>query len=289
MLSLAYRRTRTGLGQFGPICRVAACLGGMRGPVVAPALIVLALLLALGGSAQARDRLAANVAQHAASPVVVELFTSQGCSRCPPADRILGQLAEREDTIAIALHVDYWDYLGWKDELARPAFSDRQRYYQKTLRESTMYTPQMVVAGSIDVVGSDANAIEQAISEMRSRLEGSYVPVSLDMSDGMLQVSIGAAPENAAYRSAKVILIAMRRSHTVSIMRGENRGRRLTYHNVTRELMTAGRWDGNATTFIVPHDRIMSDNADMCAVILQDEATGVIFAGAKWMDLPAGG
>src|SRR5690606_23996855 len=119
-------------------------------------LMTALFLCAAIGAAQAADR-----------PVVVELFTSQGCSSCPPADRFLGELAARPGVIALGLHVDYWDYIGWKDPYARRAHTERQRDYSRTLNQRYVYTPQMVINGAFQAIGSDRAAVDGLIEEAR--------------------------------------------------------------------------------------------------------------------------
>ncbi len=245
-------------------------------------LAVAGLIFAVAPPSRAQDRTADAAASSYTAPVVVELFTSQGCSKCPPADRLLSKLARRDDVLAISLHVDYWDYLGWEDTFASADSTDRQRYYQKMLSERTMYTPQMVIGGLIDIVGSDESAVESAIARARTGLHGSSVPITVTAKDDFLHVTLGEAPDGGIYRSGQVIVIGMSSSDTALIRRGENHGKRLTYHNVSRKLMSAGRWDGEPATFIVSHEKIMTGDADTCVVVLQDEATGAIFGAAKW-------
>lgn len=179
---------------------------------------------------------------HAADVVVVELFTSQGCSSCPPADQILGQLADREDVIALAYHVDYWDYLGWKDAFADPAHTVRQRAYARAAGERTIYTPQMVVGGQTHAVGSRAMQVNQAVmKEVRRDL-----PVAVELvRDG--DSVVVRARTTTALPAMVVQLVTFEPKTVVKIKRGENRGRTLTYHNVVLSHSVLGEWNGQGT------------------------------------------
>lgn len=171
--------------------------------------------------------------------VVVELFTSQGCSSCPPADSILGELAERDDVIALAWHVDYWDYLGWKDEFASPEYSERQRAYARAKGERTIYTPQMVVGGLDHAIGSRPMKVATLIQKHAER--GMPVNVQLERNGDTVQIAVTAS--NAA-RDSLIQLVTFRPKSEVSIRRGENAGRTLVYHNVVQQVVHAERWDG---------------------------------------------
>jgi hypothetical protein len=214
---------------------------------------------------------------------VYELFTSQGCSSCPAADAILGRLAKRDDVIALTLPVDYWDYLGWRDTLARSEFTDRQKAYAKLLGDGMVYTPQAVVSGLAHVNGSNEEGIERAIEKTAKRFLTSRVTVSLTAADGRLKIDIAPAPDGAVPKEATVWLAAIAGSVEVPITRGENQGRTILYTNVVRRLMPIGTWNG--TEMIVKLDRhsFMSNSADRCAVLLQEGQGGPI-VGAALLD-----
>lgn len=173
--------------------------------------------------------------------VVVELFTSQGCSSCPPADRILGELAERDDVIALAMHVDYWDYLGWKDKFADPAHTKRQRAYARAAGERTIYTPQMVIGGQDHVVGSRPMKISNLVRKHAKK--DALVEVRLTTSGN--QIAIEATPAGTIRGGAIVQLVTYVPKSTVDIRRGENAGRTLTYHNIVRDVTVLGQWNGS--------------------------------------------
>lgn len=177
-----------------------------------------------------------------AETVVVELFTSQGCSSCPPADRILGELAEDDDIIALAFHVDYWDYLGWKDEFGSAANTKRQRAYAQAMGERSIYTPQLVVAGREHVVGSRGMKVAKAIQK-HARQE---LPVTVRLQRQGNAVAIRA--EGSGNLPNMVVQVATYLPEaTVAVRRGENAGRTLTYHNVVRTFSPVGRWNGQGT------------------------------------------
>lgn len=171
--------------------------------------------------------------------VVVELFTSQGCSSCPPADEILGELAEQDDIIALAWHVDYWDYLGWKDDFASPEYSERQRAYARAKGERTIYTPQMVVGGVDHAIGSRPMKVASLIQ--KHARAGMPVRIQLERNGDTVQISV---PATAAGRNSVVQLVTFRPKSEVSIRRGENAGRTLIYHNVVQQLVHVEAWDG---------------------------------------------
>ena len=223
----------------------------------------------------------ASVAQSADAPstsapkAVVELFTSQGCSSCPAADALLGQLAQRDDVIAISLSVDYWDYLGWKDTLANVKFSERQKAYAKVLGNGMVYTPQVVVNGSVHVNGADEHKIITAI-EKTEKTEAARVPVRLSYADGKLIVEVGATPDGKATKDATVWLAVMSPSVEVPITRGENKGKTVTYSNVLKDLMPIGTWNGKAMTVQLQRHSVVHDGANRCAVLVQQGRAGPI-------------
>lgn len=216
-------------------------------------------------------------AQDTKVPVVVELFTSQACSSCPPADQLLGKLAETDDVIAISLPVDYWDHLEWTDTLGRAEHSKRQHDYARKLGLPSVYTPQIVVNGTKDVVGSRAEAVEAAIGT--AQREGFRVPVEISLRGSKFEIRIGGSDDFAG-RKARILAVPLLSAETVAIERGENRGKTITYHNVSRALKSIGTWNGEAQTLTLSHDAVMTADADRCAVILQDENTGAILGAA---------
>ncbi|HWB44293.1 MAG TPA: DUF1223 domain-containing protein [Hyphomicrobiaceae bacterium] len=212
---------------------------------------------------------------------VIELFTSQGCSSCPPADALLRQYSARDDLIALSYPVDYWDYLGWKDTLASPRFSERQRAYAKARHDGLVYTPQMVVNGLVHVNGSARGAIEQAVAKTTKSLSSSHIPIRLSVADGKLTIQTGAAPENGSTPTeATLWLLVIARSVQVAIDRGENAGKTVTYSNVVRDLLPVGTWSGKPLTVRLERQTFMRPGADRCAALLQQATTGPIIGAA---------
>ncbi|MGZ2257590.1 DUF1223 domain-containing protein [Roseobacter sp. A03A-229] len=176
------------------------------------------------------------------SPVVVELFTSQGCSSCPPADELMHALAERDDVIALALHVDYWDYIGWKDEFADPRNAERQRAYARTAGRRSIYTPEMIVNGLTDIVGARPMEISKAISEHKEKAP----VVALSLSRQGDEVVIDAKLLSSAKGAMVVQMLRYVPEREARITRGENAGRTITYANVTQDWKVLREWDGRA-------------------------------------------
>ncbi len=222
-------------------------------------------------------------AQEEAAPAkmsVIELFTSQGCSSCPAADRLLQQLSQRPGVIALSFPVAYWDYLGWKDTLARPENTGRQRRYA-AIEGSEVYTPEAIVNGLKHCVGSDLEAIETALKATAPLVRNEAVPLSLRQEDGKLIIETGAAPEGAQHKTGKVWVAAVRRSAEVAIKAGENSGRKITYTNVVLGLTEAGEWEGAPASYAVPLSSIPKDR-DMLVAFLQTEPLSLIVGAAQF-------
>jgi hypothetical protein len=202
---------------------------------------------------------------------VIELFTSQGCSSCPPADKLLGEFAHDPSLLTLSLPVDYWDYLGWKDTLALHGHSNRQRAYSLARGDRDVYTPQAVINGVVHVLGSDKAAIEKAIVETRENPKTLALPVTMKIADGKVTVFVPAA---AGQDGAEVWLCPVTANAPVTIGRGENSGRTLTYSNVVRRWVKLGDWTGKAATFSIPLSDVPNagytlDDIDRLAVIVQ--------------------
>jgi len=185
---------------------------------------------------------------------VIELFTSQGCSSCPAADKLLGELSRDPTLVTMSLAVDYWDYLGWKDTLALHGHSDRQRAYAEARGDREVYTPQVVINGVVHVLGSDKAAIEKAIEQTRRNSAVLSLPVTMKVVDDKVTVSVPAA--QGEYRSGEVWLCPVTSKVSVQIGRGENHDRTLTYHNVVRRWVRLGDWNGTTQTFSLPLSEI---------------------------------
>jgi hypothetical protein len=226
----------------------------------------MAALIVLGtGSARTQE-------PSGPAPVVVELFTSQGCSSCPPADALLGELAQRPDIVALAFHVDYWDYIGWKDPFASPGTTARQRQYVGTLGLRMVYTPQMVVDGRIDVVGSHRSEVESAIEA--SAVQPKLAVRIEDDGQGRHRAVIPAGHGAAA----TIWLAVLDTDQETKVGRGENGGRTLREFNIVREWRQIGTWNGSAVT--LPLEAAAGEDRNACAVIVQSGATGPILGAA---------
>jgi hypothetical protein len=184
---------------------------------------------------------------------VIELFTSQGCSSCPAADKLLGELAQDPSLLTMSLAVDYWDYLGWKDTLAVHGHSVRQQAYSDVRGDRERYTPQVVINGVVQVLGSDKAAIEKAIAQTASTASTLQLPVTVAITDGKVTVNVPAAGDGQSTdQNAEVWLCPITAKAPVAIGRGENSGKTLTYNNVVRRWVKLGDWSGKAASFSVP-------------------------------------
>lgn len=208
------------------------------------------------------------------NPVVVELYTSQGCSSCPPADALMQKLAEREDVLGLALHVDYWDYIGWKDEYAKPSHTTRQQGYAHAGGRTMIYTPQMVVNGIESVVGARGMELMELIAQHRGRAP--LATVETTKSGDEVQVSVVASEKlpKGTYAVQVVRYAPMRHA---SIKRGELAGHDLDYANVVDSLNLLGRWDGDEDASFTVH---LADGLKT-AVLVQVPGYGPIVAAAK--------
>ncbi|MBU1176089.1 MAG: DUF1223 domain-containing protein [Alphaproteobacteria bacterium] len=202
-----------------------------------------------------------------APTAVIELFTSQGCSSCPPADALLAEMGGRDDVIALAYHVDYWDYIGWRDTFGSPAYSEYQRAYAAARGEARIYTPQLVVNGGEEFVGSRR-------AEVVSAIAGTDLPVPLALSEnnGMLAVSAGG---NNAYPSARLWLVTFRSSASVTVERGENRDRVLDYSHIVTSRQIIGMWDrDNGVSVTLPVADLLGSQSDGAAILIQEDLGG---------------
>ncbi|WP_421995473.1 DUF1223 domain-containing protein [Reyranella sp.] len=210
-------------------------------------------------------------------PWAVELFTSQGCSSCPPADALLGRLARRPDIVAVSYHVDYWDYIGWKDPFATRATTERQRAYVRALHQRYVYTPQMVVEGMAHDSGRDPSTIERLLDKARRRAARRATPELARGANGALAVRLDAFPLEG--RSADVTLLVYDRRHSTPVASGENQGRMLENFNVVRRLQVLGRWDGAATGWTIDDAHLQSGTG--AAVIVQHAGHGPVIGCNK--------
>ena len=208
------------------------------------------------------------------APVVVELFTSQGCSSCPPADALLAELAGADGVIALALHVDYWDYLGWTDSFAKPRYTERQRAYAKAAKSRTIFTPQMVVQGAERLKGHDAERIRDRIEAHRMR----DAPVGLTLEPDGEALAVRIEPRREGLEPADVHLVRFIPEEVVAIGGGENAGQTVAYSNIVTDWETIGHWDGTA-----PMDLRVEEAGDgPLAVIVQRAKMGPVLTAARW-------
>jgi hypothetical protein len=203
---------------------------------------------------------------------VIELFTSQGCSSCPAADKLLSELQSDPSFIPLSLAIDYWDYLGWKDTLALPSHTIRQRAYSQMRGDREIYTPQAVINGVAQAIGSDRSQIESAVTQSYNAASAQNhsplsVPVKVTVADQRVSVTVPSRDETAG---GEIWLCPVMAQVSVGIARGENRGRTITYTNVVRRWIKLGTWNGKSETFTVPIDAIKFDGVDAVAVILQN-------------------
>lgn len=207
------------------------------------------------------------------NPVVVELYTSQGCSSCPAADAMLEELAEREDVIALALHVDYWDYIGWKDPFGDPVHAERQRAYAIKAGRKSIYTPEMIVQGETDIVGAKPMKLGNAIAEHAQR----SAPVALEISRDGENLLVEAVAKDALSGPVTVHLLRYMRHRTTVIERGENQGKTLAYANIVEGWQQLGTWDPSAPLSMTA--QISGDKP--VVVILQGQEAGPILAAQR--------
>jgi hypothetical protein len=232
----------------------------------APRLALLLLCLASpAGPALAKD-------QH---PVVVELFTSQGCSACTKANALVADLADRKDVLALTFPVDYWDYLGWKDTFARPEFSARQRAYMKAAGQREVFTPQVVVDGAPQ---ADRSAVDKAPDLIKAALKTAPPEPDIRLSHGRVAVGSGPAPEGGA----DVWLVRYQaQPQETQVKDGENRGVTVVYRNVAVGLQRLGTWTGRPRVYPLPKAPAGKDHEVKLAVLLQAHASGRILGALK--------
>ena len=197
---------------------------------------------------------------------ILELFTSQGCSSCPAADKLLGTLANDSSLIAVSLPIDVWDYLGWRDTLANPRNTARWQGYSRSRGDGDRYTPQVVVNGTAHALGSDMSAIEKAIAKSRLNAAVMSVEVKALRSGDHLVVTL---PPGAPVAPAAVSVWPLAKAVTVTITRGENKGRTVTYHNVVRRMLSLGAWTAGENQWSVPLRDLAGDGIDAAAIMLQ--------------------
>ncbi len=234
----------------------------------------------LGLAAGAVAGLASRPAAAAATsgpPVLVELFTSQGCSSCPPADAFLEELTKRNDVVALSLNVDYWDYLGWRDTLGSADYSRRQREYAINRGDGRVYTPQIVVNGRYHAVGSRKGDVYALVdAEVQRFRNNKTVAMDMAVEADQLVINVANAPAANLRQDSTVWVMMYAPAIEVEIQRGENTGRTITYHNVVRKMIPAGMWKGDAKTLSLPKKQLFVEGAKGCAAIVQAGGTGPV-------------
>jgi hypothetical protein len=218
----------------------------------------LAILLTLGaGTAHAQESIEPKG--------VVELFTSQGCSSCPPADKALETLVREGDVVALSYHVDYWNYLGWADTLASKDNTDRQYAYARMFGRNGVYTPQAVLNGREHVNGADLSGIRTRIDALSGEGKGLKVPVAAEVKNDELRIRVGSGEGKA-----NILIAYFEREHRIDIDKGENRGKTVDYWHAVTDMETIGMWEGKETNLVLPADMLKKKKkAGGCAVLLQ--------------------
>ncbi|NBB99218.1 MAG: DUF1223 domain-containing protein [Alphaproteobacteria bacterium] len=214
------------------------------------------------------------------NPVVVELYTSQGCAACPPADDLLNEIADHDAVLPLALHVDYWDYIGWADTFGKAAFSARQKSYARKMGRKSVYTPQMIIGGIDDIQGNAAMQVMGLIADHHMN----------PFADGLVTVEIAAQDSGGVTVEARsstilefavdVQIVRFLDRATVEITAGENAGREITYRNIVTDWTVLDAWDGSAPfSYTVPGD--VPDGTGL-AVLVQEQGLGPILAAARY-------
>lgn len=220
-------------------------------------------------------------ADSAKPKTLVELYTSQGCNSCPPANALLKKYIDRSDVIALSLPVDYWDYLGWKDTFGKSQFSNRQRRYALARRDGQVYTPQIVANGVTHAVGSRRYDVDNAINGSLPPIANKRIPLKIERDGKTLKIT-SPAPTPGTLKSNPTIWLALTtRKASVSVPRGENRGKVVTYYNVVRDLKAVGTWNGTPLTIKIPDNHDMKSPSSGCVVFLQDGRAGPILGAAE--------
>lgn len=212
---------------------------------------------------------------------VIELFTSQGCDSCPPADKLAGELSKDPTLITLSLAVDYWDYVGWKDTLALPGHGARQRAYSRVRGDRNVFTPQVVVNGATQAMGANRADIDRAIMQSHNQSTVLSVPMTMAIADGKLTVTANAGKPG---EHGDVWLCPITRTVPVEVTRGENKGKTLTYHNVVRRWIKLGEWNGASGTWTMPVKDFRAPGIDEVVVLMQSgssAAPGPMLAAAS--------
>ena len=212
-----------------------------------------------------------------ARPVIVELFTSQGCSSCPPADAFFETLKGEPGIVALSYHVDYWDYLGWRDTLGSSEYSQRQYDYAKSRGDMNVYTPQTVINGASHFVGSQTSKVSAGIAEARTSNGAQWVDIAMsdNKTDIMIDIAAGAPTQKAT-----LWLMAFAPSISTDIKKGENAGKTVAYHNVVRKMVPAGMWHGEPAKIVLPRESVIPEDCKGWVALLQEGKVGRVIGVA---------
>ncbi len=239
-------------------------------------------VLALAAGAAAVGATGRNAKADSMRPALVELFTSQACSSCPPADAFMAEVRAMKDVVALTYNVDYWDYRGWRDTLASPENSKRQYKYAKTRGDMEVYTPQMIIDGVAHVVGSQKSAVITAIRHSLSSPPPIWIPMSLSANEAEFRITVEQAPADTPVPSASVWFVSVAPQVPVEIEKGENAGQHIVYLNVVRKIVPVGMWHGEKIILALPKDSIMTEDSTGCVALLQMKPLGRILGCATW-------
>ena len=229
-------------------------------------------LIRLAAGGLAAPTILRRTAAAAETPVLLELFTSQGCSDCPPADKLAGELAKMPGVQVVSLNVDYWDYLGWKDTLGKAQYSQRQMDYAHARGDNDVYTPQMVINGAAHAIGSRRSDVEAAIAQAKA----ATVSVKVAMSGAEIEIKLG----DGAAQESTLWVMGIAPQVSVPIKRGENAGHEVIYHNVARQLVEVGRWNGAAQSYKLATAKIAEPDCKSCLAVLQAGKVGPVLGFA---------
>lgn len=213
---------------------------------------------------------------------VVELFTSQGCASCPPADAALKHLIDDGSIVALSYHVDYWNYLGWADTLASKENTARQYAYARMFGRNGVYTPQAVLNGRDQVNGANLPGIKGRLIALSGADAGMKVPISAERKDDEIDITIGEGSGKA-----NVVIVYFNRQKVVDVEKGENSGKKMSYWHAVRDIQTIGMWDGKSARFVLPASVLDQEKDSGCAILLQQmkdaETPGAIVGAATLM------
>lgn len=242
-------------------------------------LAFLAPIAAIAATSSLADESIGQGQPTVAPRAVVELYTSQGCSSCPPADALLKKLSTDPSIIALSFPVDYWNYLGWKDTFGSPRNSDRQRNYARARGDGAIYTPQAIINGEVHVNGASEAEIENAIKTTSEKVGPQHIPIRFWQERNTLNFALGGEEPGHGPREATIWLGVVQSSGTVDVKDGENQGKQLTYTNIVRELTPIGIWKGQPLEIQLPRAALMQAEVQKIVVLLQEDRSGPIIGG----------